>query len=87
MARNYVEYYLSNKQQPASSLELAYAGHEVCKPGHFFGPAVRVHYLIHFILKGKGFFTARGSRYSLHEGQLFLIKNICGSVLVAQRLP
>ena len=74
MARNYIEYYLSNKQQPASSLELAYAGHEVCKPGHFFGPAVRVHYLIHFILKGKGFFTARGSRYSLHEGQLFLIK-------------
>lgn len=33
-----------------------------------------MHYLIHFILKGKGYFTSGGTTYPLEKNQLFLIK-------------
>jgi AraC-like DNA-binding protein len=48
-------------------------GTEKCEPGHAYGPAVRDHYLIHYILDGKGVFQARGLTYRLHKGQGFLI--------------
>nr|WP_289701818.1 AraC family transcriptional regulator [Enterocloster clostridioformis] len=37
-----------------SGLVLKCCGHSTTAPLHSFGPAVRPHYLIHFILKGKG---------------------------------
>lgn len=39
-----------------SGLVLKFCGHSTTAPLHSFGPAVRPHYLIHFILKGKGIF-------------------------------
>lgn len=33
-------------------------GYEDCKPGHSYGPAIRSGYIVHYILKGKGFFSA-----------------------------
>lgn len=48
-------------------------GMEKCKPSYFFGPAVRDHYLIHFILDGKGTFRVKDKVYRLERNQGFLI--------------
>lgn len=52
-------------------------GHQKCIPLHAFGPALRSHYLIHYIISGSGIYrTQVGSEtheYSLHTGQAFLI--------------
>lgn len=48
-------------------------GFQKCAPGHSYGPAVRDHFLIHFIHSGKGFFQAGNKTYPLQAGQGFLI--------------
>lgn len=49
-------------------------GRSVCMPGHNFGPDVRFHYLIHYIISGKGIFETDQLRYPLCQGQGFLIE-------------
>lgn len=53
-------------------------GHEKCVPYHTFGPGMRNHYLIHYIISGFGTYrTSSGTsnkEYHLHEGQAFLIE-------------
>ena len=53
-------------------------GREDCDPAHSFGPAIRNHYLFHYILGGKGTFIWQDSRGHNHTeflraGQGFLI--------------
>lgn len=55
------------------SVSIYYCGREKCKPGHYFGPAVRPHYLIHFILNGKGIYQAGDKVYPVSKGEAFLI--------------
>lgn len=74
MVRNYIELYRTRNLNNSASMILWYAGQEACRPGHFFGPAVRMHYLIHFIHSGKGYFTYNKKTYTLSQNQLFLIK-------------
>ena len=54
-------------------MKVYYCGHEKCNPGHSFGPGTRMHYLIHFVLKGKGMYQANGKTFHLDEGCAFLI--------------
>lgn len=42
-------------------------------PGHSFGPALKPHFMIHFVMSGKGTFHMGGKRYPLKEGYGFLI--------------
>lgn len=60
--------------QTARGITIYFCGHESCAPGHFFGPAIRTHYLLHVILKGKGIYRTGSKEYSLKEGEGFLIK-------------
>jgi len=57
----------------STDLSVCQCGYEKCRPGHFFGPAVRDHYLIHYILDGEGIFEVNGTQYHLTKGQGFLI--------------
>lgn len=49
-------------------------GEEACLPRHAFGPAVRDHFLLHFIASGHGRFSSGGREYSLGAGEGFLIR-------------
>lgn len=75
MPRNLIEIFHDNKlSASSSSLSLCYAGKEKCLPMHHFGPATRAHYLLHFVLSGKGDYHVNGKQYRLCANQMFLIK-------------
>ena len=48
-------------------------GYEDCEPSHAFGPAVRTHYLIHFVVSGKGYYKIGNREYKLGKGEMFVI--------------
>lgn len=50
-----------------------FCGKEDCEPRHSYGPAVRPHYLLHFIRSGKGKFYHKDTEYFLQTGNAFLI--------------
>lgn len=55
-------------------------GYEQCIPHHTFGPGTRNHYIIHFVLSGKGTFCIQNPEqnsytdYPISAGQAFLIE-------------
>lgn len=53
-------------------------GMEKCKKSHSYGPAIRDHYLVHFVLEGSGIFYVDGKSYRIKKNQGFLI---CPSVV------
>lgn len=43
-------------------------------PGWVSGPAVYDHYILHYIVSGKGIYYCRGKKYDLSAGDIFLIE-------------
>ena len=43
------------------------------EPLHCFGPAIKPHYVIHFVLSGKGMFSIGNKEYLLEQGYGFVI--------------
>lgn len=65
-----------------------YCGSEACASGHRFGPAVREHYLLHYIISGKGSFTVDGKSWHIGAGNGFLIRpNIMVTYLADEEDP
>ena len=56
-----------------SYLNVYFCGSENCPSRHAYGPAVRPHYLLHVILKGKGIYQYKGQTYSHSARDTFLI--------------
>lgn len=54
-------------------LSVYHCGIESCQPSHSYGPAVRDHFLIHYVLDGCGNFYVDGKTYRLQKHQGFLI--------------
>ena len=48
-------------------------GYQDCPSSHAFGPAVRTHWLLHFVVSGSGKYYINGKEYTLGEGELFTI--------------
>ncbi len=48
-------------------------GYEDCQKAHFYGPAVRTHWLIHFVVSGFGIFKIGDRRYTVRPGEMFII--------------
>ena len=49
-------------------------GMEYCEPNHSFGPAVRHHWLLHFVANGHGKFVTPRGEYTLGRGDIFVIR-------------
>lgn len=61
----------TQQQEP---LKIYYSGHDQCTPGHFWGPAIRPHYLLHIVINGKGIFRYKNREWRLSAGDAFLIE-------------
>lgn len=48
-------------------------GYEKCLSGHKWGPALRDHYLVHYVQSGKGIYTFGDKQYQLQAGDMFLV--------------
>lgn len=62
-----------HRKTHSEELFLVFCGYEDCKPDHFFGPAIRRYYMIHFILKGQGHYFINDQHYRIRENQCFLV--------------
>ena len=65
-------------QDELIDLKLYQAGAQNCHPAHLYGPAIRNHFLFHYVLSGKGTLQSTNSKgedrfYELSSGQGFLI--------------
>jgi AraC-like DNA-binding protein len=65
-----------------TDLNMYRCGMEDCKPDHSWGPAIRDHYIIHYILEGRGIFQVNGVTFHLEEHDGFLI---CPDTIVYYR--
>ena len=56
-----------------AGLSVYNTGYEKCAGNHSWGPALRDHYLIHYVASGCGTFACNKQSYILRAGDLFLI--------------
>ncbi len=66
-------YKLEFANEQTGSLYLNCCGCSKTEPLHSFGPALKPHYLVHYVLSGKGVFHLNATSYSLEAGYGFLI--------------
>jgi AraC-like DNA-binding protein len=62
-----------NDNRNSIDLIVYHCGMEECESSHSFGPAVRDHFLVHYVLEGEGTFHVDGKTYKVNENQGFLI--------------
>lgn len=48
-------------------------GYQRCDAGYQWGPGIRDHYLIHYIISGKGTYRVNNTIYELSAGDVFLV--------------
>lgn len=63
---------LEDLRETSMEIALVHMGREECKPYHAFS-GIRSEYIIHFVMSGKGFYSANGNTWPLSSGQMFLI--------------
>lgn len=61
------------KEKELVSLSVYNVGFQKCDPLYQWGPGVRDHYLIHYIISGKGSYQVNGNTYFLTAGDCFLV--------------
>lgn len=60
-----------NTDKTIVALSVYNTGRQKCTPGYPWGPGVRDHFLIHYIISGQGYYEADGQRYTLNAGDIF----------------
>ncbi len=55
------------------SLSVYNVGYQKCDPLYQWGPGIRDHYLIHYIISGSGLYTTGGRTHTLRAGDCFLV--------------
>lgn len=56
-----------------AGLSVYNTGYEQCDSGHIWGPALRDHYLIHYVVSGSGTLRCNQQEYPIQAGMLFII--------------
>lgn len=69
------QYFKHSYKSSAAGLPLVVknVGFQQCTPGYHWGAGMRDHYLLHYVVSGKGTYTLNGSSYPVHAGQVFLV--------------
>ena len=60
--------------QELSALNVCSTGLQRCEANYSWGPGVRDHYLMHYVISGSGIYEADGVSHELHAGDLFLTR-------------
>ncbi len=60
-------------------------GYHDCKPGQFFGPAIRTYWIIHYVVSGFGIFRTCGREYRVGPGEMFVIRPFAESYYEADK--
>ncbi|MCH5212577.1 MAG: AraC family transcriptional regulator [Oscillospiraceae bacterium] len=66
-------YYLATTYVPTDIYPIQY-GEQQCRPGYGFGPYVRSNYILHYVYSGGGILLIDDTEYTIHPGEIFLIK-------------
>ncbi|MHB1453520.1 MAG: AraC family ligand binding domain-containing protein [Saccharofermentanales bacterium] len=69
-----IHYDYNSSRHTVSDLSITTLGHQDCSPSHFFGPAIRDYFLIHFVVSGSGIYKNQTGTYEIREGDIFLIR-------------
>lgn len=69
---NYKNSYKVDRKELVS-LAVYNVGFQKCDPLYQWGPGIRDHYLIHYIISGKGTYQVGGKKYELSQGDCFLV--------------
>ena len=56
-----------------TALTVYNTGFQRCEPGYSWGPGIRDHYLLHYVIAGRGAYEAFGRRFEVRAGELFAI--------------
>ena len=72
MLNNYKNSYIVSEKELVS-LSVYNVGFQKCDPLYQWGPGIRDHYLIHYIISGEGYYQVSGHKFHLHEGDCFLV--------------
>ena len=70
------------KQNKKGFITIHYCGTKICEPGYSFG-AIRPHYILHIVCKGKGYYHRGNQVYELKTGDAFLLIPLEHSVYTA----
>lgn len=72
MKANYKDSYIAARKELVS-LSVYNVGKEKCDSLHQWGPGIRDHYLIHYVISGKGYYMVNGKKYTLSPKEAFII--------------
>ncbi len=72
MNQKYKNSYISPEKELVS-LSVYNVGCQLCDPGYQWGPGIRNHYLIHYVISGHGSYRVGSSVYELSAGDAFLV--------------
>ena len=72
MAKNYKNSYKVTEKELVS-LSVYNVGFQKCDALYQWGPGIRDHYLIHYIISGSGCYKVHGQTFLLHAGDTFLV--------------
>ena len=73
MSDDFYKYSFKPKIRESLGLTVYNCGFEKCKGGYTWGPALRDHYLIHYVISGSGVYKVDGKTYDIHAGMMFLV--------------
>lgn len=68
------KYSFKTAQREELSLLVYNAGFQKCPAGYGWGPGVRDHYLLHYVVSGRGRYEADGRTFVLRAGEAFLAR-------------